>query len=205
MRQTPIHPTPAVLCFSLLVTLGARPAWGSNTPAAGAFHGCAAAGKPAQNTNALKNRSSQVSSPSVSTIAALSALPTTGPTVPQLRTQGTVVTGYLVAAIQEGKESCNCGDPVLHDFHVWLVDQSTKTKKDAAVVEMTPRWRAANSGWSLSALHHLITQKAKVRVTGWRYLDPNHQNQVGITRAGRWEIHPITKVEVFNAGSWTEL
>src|ERR1051325_2346791 len=106
---------------------------------------------------------------------------------------------------QERKETCTCGDPPLHDFHIWMVDQSGQARASAAVVEMTPRWRAANPGWTLSALQHLINQKSRVRVTGWRYLDPNHQDQVGHTRASRWEIHPITKIEVANAGGWTEL
>ena len=205
MRHTPMRRRMASLSFALLVTLSAPMAWSSNTPVAGSFHGCAPGGNPAQTTNALKNRASQVAAPTQSTIAELSALPTTGPMVATLRSQGVFVEGFLVAAKQEGKESCNCGDATLHDFHVWLADQSGQTKQAAAVVEVTPRWRAANPGWKLATLQHLISQKAKVRLTGWRYLDPNHQNQVGLTRASRWEIHPITKFEVFNAGSWTEL
>lgn len=200
-----VRRTVSVLCVAALVMLSAQTAWSSNTPVAGAFHGCATAGKPAQNTNKLKNRATQVASPNASSIPELTSLPTTGPKVAQLAAEGVRVEGYLAMRVQERKESCNCGDPTLHDFHIWMVDQSGQARASAAVVEMTPRWRAANPGWTLSALQHLINQKSRVRVTGWRYLDPNHQDQVGHTRASRWEIHPITKIEVANAGGWTEL
>ena len=187
------------------VLLVSSSAYGSNTPAAGSFHGCGSKGSPAQATNTLKNRSSQVGSPKSSTVSQLSALPLTGAKVAKLRSEGIVVEGFLLGVRQETQESCNCGDATLNDFHLWLTDKASDQKKSSAVVEMTPRWRAANTGWNLTAVRHLIAQKAKVRVTGWRYLDPNHQSNVGTSRASRWEIHPITKFEVFSGGQWQEL
>src|ERR1051326_1440885 len=157
-----VRRTVSVLCVAALVMLSAQTAWSSNTPVAGAFHGCATAGKPAQNTNKLKNRATQVASPNASSIPELTSLPTTGPKVAQLAAEGVRVEGYLAMRVQERKESCNCGDPTLHDFHIWMVDQSGQARASAAVVEMTPRWRAGNPGWTLSALRHLINQKSRV-------------------------------------------
>jgi len=36
-------------------------------------------------------------------------------------------------------------------------------------------------------------------------LDPEHRNMVGKYRGTIWEIHPITKIEVFKDGQWVDL
>jgi hypothetical protein len=73
------------------------------------------------------------------------------------------------------------------------------------VVEITPRWLAANDGWRLQTFKRLAEQRAKVRITGWLMFDPQHPDQIGKTRGGLWEVHPITKIEVFSDGRWIEL
>jgi hypothetical protein len=36
-------------------------------------------------------------------------------------------------------------------------------------------------------------------------LDPDHPNMVGSARGTIWEIHPITKIEVWKSGAWVDL
>ena len=36
-------------------------------------------------------------------------------------------------------------------------------------------------------------------------LDPEHRNHLGRYRSTLWEIHPITKIEVFTNGKWVDL
>ena len=39
--------------------------------------------------------------------------------------------------------------------------------------------------------------------SGWLLFDPVHKGHLGTFRASLWEIHPITKIEVFRNGQWT--
>ena len=57
----------------------------------------------------------------------------------------------------------------------------------------------------LHTLKRLAQQRAKVRITGWLMLDPEYLDQIGHTGGGWWEIHPITKIEVFTGGRWVQL
>ena len=36
-------------------------------------------------------------------------------------------------------------------------------------------------------------------------LDPEHADMVGSARGTIWEIHPITKIEVWKNGTWVDL
>lgn len=188
-----------------LLLLFAVPAHAAVSPKPGSFHHCSDKGSPPQAANALKNRSAPVPEPGVTTIAEIVALPITGRQIATTQAQGVQVEGYLLQMRQEGKESCNCGQLELHDFHLWIADSPTAAKGERIVVEITPRWRAANKGWTRAVVQALANAKAKVRVTGWPFLDPNHQDQVGKTRATRWEVHPITKLEAYDGGQWREL
>jgi hypothetical protein len=109
-----------------------------------------------------------------------------------------VVEAFLIGVKQEGPETTNCRRRDLHDYHLWMVDTQGQTKAQAVVVEITPRWRAANAGWRVQTLRRLAQQRAKVRITGWLMFDTDHPDQIGKTRGGLWEIHPITTIEVFS-------
>lgn len=119
--------------------------------------------------------------------------------------KGAVVEAFLIDVKQEGPETTNCRRQDLHNYHLWMVDAQAQTKAQAVVVEMTPRWLAANPGWRLQTLRRLAQQGAKVRMTGWLMFDTDHPDQIGKTRGGLWEIHPITKIEVFSGSRWIEL
>jgi hypothetical protein len=119
--------------------------------------------------------------------------------------KGVVVEGILIGAKQSGTESTNCKRQELRDYHLWIVDEQDQTRAQAVVAEVTPRWLASNPGWRLRFLKRLADQRANVRLTGWLMLDPEHPDQIGKIRGGLWEIHPITKIEVFSGGRWIEL
>jgi hypothetical protein len=125
------------------------------------------------------------------------------------------VTGFLLKAKAEGKESCNCG--LSHradtDVHLVLVSKmpEAKTKeaiaeveKDSVTAEITPRVRGKNEKWLYRNVNDL--EGSYIRVTGYLMLDSKHfpQAQVlqgerlnrGLSRATNWEVHPITQLEV---------
>ena len=207
-----------LVILSLLLPLGASAAV---SPQPGDFNGCPASGNSSENAalNRLKNRSTQFVGARRMTAAEINALPTS-PTskVTEWQSHMVFVEGFLVAIKQQGKESTNCGGTgaAMTDNHLWLVDSADqvdltnaqtirKSKAAATVVEITPRWRAANPGWKLANIQKHIDEKAKFRITGWLMLDPEHPDQIGQTRGGLWELHPITKIEFLNGETWVEL
>ena len=71
-------------------------------------------------------------------------------------------------------------------------------------------------GWTLDKLRHATQQGDSVRISGWLMFDPEHYDQMyrydpantsksGKYRATLWEIHPITRLEVWRSGRWVSL
>src|ERR1035437_1785087 len=120
------------------------------------------------------------------------------------------VVGYLSHAINvEGKEDTNCG--YLHpdkttevDWHMYLTKQSSRPISESVVVETTPRVRKDHP-WNRTTLLTWVDSTNPVRISGWLMLDPDHPNMVGSARGTIWEIHPITKIEVWKSGAWVDL
>jgi len=115
------------------------------------------------------------------------------------------VEGYLIGAKEAEIESCNCYVQSDRDFHIWLGGSANDIKSEAVVTEVTPRIRASHPSWRLRILKKLAKAHAKVRISGWLMLDPEHPEQRGRTRATLWEIHPVLKLEVQGVGGWREL
>jgi hypothetical protein len=112
--------------------------------------------------NRLKNRTDQVSAPQSMTVAQINAL-----TVPletlhgkrstwpagtreetsTLERKGVAVEAFLIGAKQSGTETTNCKRQDLRDYHLWITDTANDTRAKAVVIEVTPRWLAANRGW----------------------------------------------------------
>jgi hypothetical protein len=118
------------------------------------------------------------------------------------------VTGYLSHAIRvEGKEYCNCRYTVATevDWHLYLTKQPEQQISQAIVIETTPRVRASHPAWTVDKLTPWLDGTDPVRISGWLMLDPEHANQVGQFRGTIWEIHPITKIEVWKNGGWVDL
>src|SRR5215813_8679027 len=208
---------PHVLAACILLQSGTA----TNLPVSGAFKGCPVAGTDGDITlNSLKNRSAEAGDPHSNSVSQIVNLPDPGVTnrlprdqwtqqerdlVATIENRRVVVAGFLVGFKKEDRERCNCRKPDLNDFHLWLAPRGDFSKAEAIVVEITPRWRGANPSWAQETLSHLKTQRAKIRVTGWLLYDQEHLNEIGNSRAAAWEIHPITKIEVFSGGEWQEL
>jgi len=119
--------------------------------------------------------------------------------------QGAQVTGYIIRVKQSGPESANGYSDSTKDYHIWIADTPEGSKNNSMVVEVTPRWKVVYPEWKLKYFQNLARQKAKVRVTGWLLWDHEHASEVDKSRGTQWEIHPITRFEIFSNGAWREL
>ena len=99
--------------------------------------------------------------------------------------------------------------------------------RDTAYVtaEITPRWRTGHPAWSHDRLVEVFRPNTggatrwdsgprRVRVSGWLLYDYQYDATPsawtlahGSTRASGWEIHPVTKIEVWDASrdDWAEV
>lgn len=118
-----------------------------------------------------------------------------------------MVEGYFVNVKESGPESANCsrmGGGNL-DWHIFFTKNPRDDRSQAVVVETTPRVRF-NHKWTIDLLRSLIiNDHLPVRISGWLFFDPEHPDEVGITRATLWEIHPVMQIEVFQNGRWIAL
>lgn len=75
------------------------------------------------------------------------------------------------------------------------------------VAEVTPHFQPPKTGWSYDALLGLCQRQVRVRLSGWLLHDYQHVQDVGVWRASAWEIHPVTKIEVWDPEhqSWQPL
>jgi hypothetical protein len=118
-----------------------------------------------------------------------------------------IVVGYLDAIKIEGAESTNCHftNPEEVDWHMPLVEYSLDQEATSIVVETTPRVRQTHPKWTQGSLAAWVKSDQPVRISGWSLLDPEHRAHLGKYRSTLWEIHPITKIEVFENGQWVDL
>jgi hypothetical protein len=116
--------------------------------------------------------------------------------------------GYLVAIKpQNGHgEGTNCGFSLASetDTHLALVGDVGDAEKNSVVIEFTPRFLKLHPRWTKALLSKYVDTNVPVRITGWLMLDPDHRNHLGRFRYTLWEIHPITKIEVFEGNSWKD-
>jgi hypothetical protein len=205
------------------------PLWPKPPPVGSALKGppgtqpCPADGEPGGDlaTNRRKNRRdvpSSYQSVSFDALMNLPKLPDASTnrnswTQPQLDAiapfEGVAVSviGFIVAVKKQsggGGEATNChfSAPNFVDVHVALVRDPGQGEKDALVVEPTPRFYTKNPKWIWSQLKELDDSTAPVRISGWTLFDPVHKGHLGTYRQTLWEIHPITKIEVFKNGQW---
>jgi hypothetical protein len=173
-------------------------------------------------TNARKNRTDVPSEYHPATWRALQALPypvaansLTKWTPDQLAQiapyQGVAVSiiGYLAAIKVEDRGSgettnCHFTNAEEVDWHMPLVENPGDPESTSIVVETTPRVRELNVKWTPSRLAPWVKSNAPVRISGWTMLDPEHRAHLGKYRSTLWEIHPITKIEVFQDGQWID-
>ena len=123
---------------------------------------------------------------------------------------GLRVVGYIVALKPQtggSGESTNCHwtHAAEVDWHIALVGHAGDGEKRSVVVETTPRVRAQHPHWTVAALKPWLDSDAPVRISGWLMFDPEHPAHVGKYRGTLWEIHPITRIEVWHDGAWHDL
>jgi len=119
--------------------------------------------------------------------------------------RGVQVIGYLAQVREEGPEACNGKSDIYHDFHLWITESPYQNKNTGIVVEAIPFWKEQHSAWRFETFEKLAFEHTRVRVTGWILWDQEHGDEVGRSRGSCWEVHPITKFEVFSNGTWLEL
>lgn len=117
-----------------------------------------------------------------------------------------MVEGYLAGSKESGAESTNCDKTASNmvDWHVWFVKNSGENRAVSIVIEPTPRSRA-NHTWTLAKLKPIIDGQTPVRISGWLFFDPEHPDQLGLTRGTLWEIHPVMQIEVWQNNQWVAL
>lgn len=127
--------------------------------------------------------------------------------VAQYEAKSVTVEGFLASAKLTGMETVNCNrdDPEMTDFHIWLTPKRARERKNAIVIEVTPRIRAQHRDWTLERLDALANIQYPVRISGWLMMDPEHPEQLGKTRTTLWEIHPVMKIEYQSGGVWRTL
>lgn len=126
--------------------------------------------------------------------------------------EGIELDGYLLAVKQSGPEATNCHSKTRRDYHIWIgavkpssPAEAKAARAEAVIVEPTPNTLSLHKSWRLHILQQLAHQEAKVRISGWVMYDPEHPDQLGKTRGTLWEVHPVTKIEVWSGGQWREL
>jgi uncharacterized protein YraI len=106
--------------------------------------------------------------------------------------------------------NCDWGGELNTDWHIEFVGSFSgghaQSETEAVVVETTPRLKRLHPKWAtLTAYENPAHSTDSVRFSGWLMLDPEHKAHLGLYRQTLWEIHPITKIEVFKNGHWVDL
>jgi len=185
---------------------------------------CPADGEPGGDigTNRRKNRIDVPTEYHPITFQAIAALPDPNApakrskwTPPQLQViepfEGVAVSviGYIVAVRNQNSgsgEATNCHYTAsgFVDLHIALVERPGQGEEQAVVIEPTPRFYAAHPTWRFATINDLEHTETPVRFSGWLLFDPVHKNHLGTYRSTLWEIHPVTRVEVFENGQWRD-
>jgi hypothetical protein len=108
---------------------------------------------------------------------------------------------------------------ILH-FEIMPSDQGDpQTRRDEIIItEITQWFREAVSVWTTANLGQFASYRngyggsmqgppTRVRVYGWLFYDDPHSGDgsVGTWRGTAWEIHPVTRIEVFENVNWREI
>lgn len=123
------------------------------------------------------------------------------------------VVGYIDTVRAQGGsgEDTNCMNKgeANTDWHVAFVEHFDDPESTAVVVEPTPRGKQLHGAkWALSRVRRLENPRSaadSVRISGYLLFDPSHANHLGRFRGTMWEIHPVTRIEIFRDGRWRDL
>ena len=135
-----------------------------------------------------------------------------------IESHGVQMTGWVQRVVSSGDG----------DLHLELAETRRRLEdRDTAyvVAEITPPWRESAKGWAYESLLVAFRPNLggpapwdagprRVRLTGWLMLDHPYDKPVsnwlllhGTPRVTGWEIHPVTRIEMWDDGSgtWREL
>jgi hypothetical protein len=125
--------------------------------------------------------------------------------------QGVALLGYLLLVKQSGTEAAHCHDRKRRSLELWVGTLPVHTRArskavspDAVVATVTPVGQDTHLNWRLADLRKLAREGAKVRISGWVFYDAEHPEQLDTTRASLWQIHPVTRIEVWRDGAWKD-
>jgi len=165
-----------------------------------------ATSQKAKQLNIAKNKTVAVSSTKTPTALSLASMITNTKEDDKdwFTTGDYIVTeGFLINAIEEGGESCNCeaADATLKngDVHMYLGLTKNAKPKNCIIIEITPAFKKKHPDYE-----KFLVLKKKIRVTGFLLYDYIHRKDALMTctncgkiwRNNSWEIHPITKIEI---------
>ena len=114
-----------------------------------------------------------------------------------------VTEGFLINAIEEGPESCNCSGADANlkngDVHMYLGLTKNAKPKNCMIIEITPAFKKKHPDYE-----KWLTPGKKIRVTGYLLYDFIHRKDALMTctncgktwRNNCWEIHPITNIKL---------
>lgn len=120
------------------------------------------------------------------------------------------VVGYIVAIKPQNGGSgegtnCNFNKVGDVDTHLALVKNIGDAESTSIVIEWTPRFLKAHPTWKKSKMTPWLDSDDPVRISGWLMVDPDHVNHLNRYRGTLWEIHPITRIEVWKNGAFVDL
>jgi hypothetical protein len=122
------------------------------------------------------------------------------------------VTGFIAFMNQRGSvEGTNCGfsGTANTDWHIALTAGHRDAEGEGLIVEPTPRFTRRHTRWLRNSLWDRTgtsrSSDDSVRVTGFLFYDPDHARDLGSRRFTMWELHPVTRIEVWRNGQWVNL
>ncbi len=120
------------------------------------------------------------------------------------------VVGYLSHQVKVESEppgestNCHLLQDNEVDWHIYLTKSPNQPIAKAVIVETTPRTRPLHN-WDKSALDAVVNRNVQVRMSGWLMFDSQHLDVVGTERATVGEVHPITKIEIWDGNGWKDI
>lgn len=149
------------------------------------------------------------------------ALPVIGPQyrledwdrVKALEARGVSIEGYIGEVIQAFDGLVYGRSSPEGDLHVHIRARpsagcfSDEDRGKQIVTEVTPHFQPPRTGWSGDVLRDLCRRQVRVRISGWPFNDASWVKGIGDWRGSAWEIHPVTRIEVWDdaARAWRTL